>query len=254
MSTDQISQEQLEQEIAARHNAIKAKFDNRVDVRQVSFGFKSVEVKDENGKPVYETKDGKPVLDKDGKPTPKLYKRPTVELDVPCPSIEGIVYILENGDELQQRLLLDAVADVIISRAREHINENEDVKQDNFPLEILSWEAISKIPPKQRRGAGIAKEVWEAFTQDYIATMVEGGFRGAEEAAAAANILKQKFQPVKTAKKVIRFLLKQLDLYTAHTKNGEQFADCVAFLQEKGNTLLEADEKSLLANLGADDE
>lgn len=219
--------EALAQAKEARHAAIKANFNNQVDVKEFKFHFKKV--KDEA--------------------TGLESKRPTVELSLPIPSFEGIVAILESGNEKQQSLLLEAVQSIVLDRAREIVNEKEDISQDNFPLEQLSWESISNLPKAERRGGGISKETWDEFVKDYIAVMPSVTGKNAEQVGNAAKILLNKFQAVKTNKPVISLLKTQIGIYINNTPNAEAFQECYEFLVNKADTLLAADEAALLANL-----
>lgn len=229
MSEDTLNNQepQTEKEVQAGiHALIKANFDNKVDVKDVKFHFKSA--KDEA--------------------TGLVSKRPTVELALPVPSVEGIIEILEKGGKGLD-LLLEAVADVVISRAREVINSKEDINQDNFPLAVLAWEAIASLPKAERKGGGIAKETWEDFSEDYISVMPAVTGKTPEQIGNAAKIFVSKFSSVKTNKLVLKLLKDQLALYAANSPAAETYADCISFLSEKADALYNMDEASLLANL-----
>ena len=213
-------------DIATIHANIKANFDNKVDVKEMKFHFKKV-------------KDDATGLES---------KRPTVELQLPVPSVEGIIAILEAGGK-QLDLLLEAVTDVIANRARELVNEKEDISQDNFPLTSLSWEAIANLPKAERRGGGISKEVLEDFSKDYIAVMPGVTGKTPEQVGNAAKILLNKFNAVKTNKPVLKLLKDQIALYAANSQNAETYTDCISFLVDKAETLINMDEAALLANL-----
>lgn len=208
------------------HANIVANFDNKVDVKDYKFHFKKV--KDEA--------------------TGLESKRPTVELSLPIPSVEGIIAILEAGGK-QLELLQEAVAEVIVSRARELVNDKEDISQDNFPMEELAWEKIATLPKAERRGGGIGKETWEEFSKDYVAVMPAITGKTAEQIGNAAKILLNKFNAVKTNKPVLKLLKEQLGLYATNSPNAETYAECVAFLVDKADSLINMDEAALLANL-----
>jgi hypothetical protein len=205
---------------------INANFDQNVDVKDVKFNFRTV--KDEA--------------------TGLESKRPSVELSIPIPSVEGIIAILEAGGK-QLELLQEAVAEIVINRAREIVSDKEDISADNFPFAELTWEAIANLPKAERKGRGIAKEIWEDFSKDYIATMPAVTGKSAEQVGNAAKILLNKFSAVKSNKPVISLLKNQLGLYLNSSANAEQFSDCVEFLMQKAQTLLDADEAALLSNL-----
>lgn len=210
----------------AQHKAIIANFDNKVDVKDFKFHFKKM--KDEA--------------------TGLESKRPTVELSLPVPSVEGIVSILEAGGK-ELELLQEAVASIIIDRAREILNDKEDITQENFPLSELSWAVIATLPRAERRGGGISKEVWEEFAKDYVAVMPGITGKTAEQVGNAAKIFLNKFNAVKTNKPVLKKLKEQLSLYASNSSNAETYGEAITFLSEKADNLINMDESILLNNL-----
>jgi hypothetical protein len=216
----------------ALHAAIKANFNNQVDLVDTKFNFKKTDLKDSDGKVIGET------------------KRPSLELKLPVPSVEGIIEILQkenNAKELE--LLLEAVRDVVTARARDIINDDEAISADTFPYKELSWEAIANLPKAERRGGGISKEIWEDFTKDYIAVMPGVTGKTAERVELAAKVFINKFSTVKTDKPVLKVLRDQLALYANSSPNAEKFAECIEFLTNKANGLIDADSSKLLDNL-----
>ena len=208
------------------HQSIRANFNNKVDVREFKFHFKKI--KDET--------------------TGLETKRPSVELSLPIPSVEGIIEILETGGK-QLDLLIEAVSDVITNRARELVNEKEDISQETFPMDELAWEKIANLPKAERRGGGISKETWEEFSKDYIAVMPAVTGKTAEQVGNAAKILLNKFNAVKTNKPVLKLLKAQIGLYASNSPNAETYTDCISFLVDKADALINMDEAALLANL-----
>lgn len=222
-----------EQEVAAAaavkeelHNKIKANFNNLVDVAEIAFHFRKV--KDEETK--LET------------------KRPTVTIPVPVPSVEGVIAIFEAGGK-QLDLLMEAVRTVITDQAREIINENESLNADNFPYEKLGWDFIANMPKAERRGGGIAKELWDDFAEDYIAIMPALANKTEENVKLAAKVFTTKFANAKTNKPVLKLLQQQLAIYTSNTAKGEQVAPVIEWLSNKLDTLINTEETNLLLNL-----
>lgn len=205
---------------------VQAKFDNTVDVQEVNFSFRKVT-------------DEKTGLES---------KRPTITLPVLKPSVEGLVAIFEAGGKGLE-LLLEAAADVVISRARELINENEEITAANFPYEELVWEKIANLPKAERRGGGISKDTWEEFIKDYVAIMPSLTGKTKEKVENAARNFSNKFAAVKTNKKVLGLLVDQLGIYAEGAPNAEQFVECINFLTEKADKLINMSEEELLANL-----
>lgn len=178
-------------------------------------------------------------------------KRPSVELAIPVPTVDGIVEILKAGGN-QLSLLQDAIFDVIYDQARVQVDADEAITQNTLDLTKLSWEFIANMPKAERAGSGIAKEVWEDFGKDYIEVMPGVTGKTAEQIGNAAKLLVAKMQPCKTNKKIVSFLKDQVAMWFANTPNAENFADVYQFLDKKAETLLQADDSALLANLGAD--
>ena len=196
-------------------------FDNTVDLKEFKFHFK----KDDLGN-----------------------KRPTVELKLPCPSVEGLVKILETGGKGLD-LLLSAASEVIAAQARSLLNDNEAMNEASFPIDQCTWEAIALMPESEKRGRGIAKEVWEEFGKDYIAAMPGLTGKTVEQVTLAASLFLNKFQKVKTNKKVLAMLQSQLAIYTTGAANAETYQECIKFLDEKVDALLKADDAELLTAL-----
>ena len=206
--------------------AVAPTFDNTVDKVPVKFRFKK-------------TKDEATGLES---------QRPTVELELPLITVEGAIAAFNAGDK-QLELIIETMRDIQIARAREIINEKEDITTETFPYAQLSWEAIANLPKAERRGGGISKETWEEFAKDYIAVMPGVTGKDVEKITNAAKIFLNKFNAIKTNKPVIKMLKDQLGLYITNSPNAETYADCVEFLTNKAQALLDISDADLLANL-----
>lgn len=175
-------------------------------------------------------------------------KRPAVKLAIPQINAQGLIAAIEAGGK-QLDLLLEAANEVFYAAARDQVNANEDISQDTLDLAKLDWKAISELPKSERRGGGIAAEVWEAFAEDYMTVMPAVTGKKEEIVGNAVKLLVGKFNACKSNKKVVAFLQQQLALWWANTKEKEDFAECYKFLDDKANALLAADESALLLNL-----
>ena len=213
-----------------QNSEVQANFDNKIEKKSVKFSFRKVVTKDESSGIETES------------------KRPTVELDLPLISVEGIIAAFQAGGK-QLDLILEALQDVQIARARELVNENENINSDNFPYEQLDWAAIANLPKAERRGGGISKELWEDFGKDYLVVMPGVTGKSEDQIKNAVKILLNKFQQVKTAKPIIKLLKDQLALYVANSPNAEQYSEAVEFLVEKADKFLNVSEADLLAAL-----
>lgn len=176
-------------------------------------------------------------------------KRPSISLAINFLTLQGLVSILESGNEKQINLVLETLQVPILEQARSQVDENESITQDTLDSSKLSWEYISTLEPAARRGGGIPKEVWEAFVADYTEVMPAVTGKTTEQVGRAASLLGNKFAAVKTNKQVLGFLAEQLDLYFSSTPKAEEFVECYEFLKNKAEALLKADDAALLANL-----
>lgn len=250
--TDMSTLEQVKAAEAAametRVTAIKAHFEqsgqNLVDVNPVNFNFKSVETETDK----IDEKTGKKVIVKT--------KRPTLVLPLPVPSVEGLLAIISAGGKGLE-LLKEAAQDVIISRSRELINDDdkEALTPDNFPYEQLGWDTIANLPKAERRGGGISADVWDAFAKDYKEVMVKVGVseKGAEN---QAKVLLAKLNPIKDRKATISKLKGKLGVYLGAKEGSndiEQYLPCVEFLMDKADKLLAMTEDEMSKNLDLED-
>lgn len=197
---------------------VTANFDKTVDQKDFTFHFK----KDKLGN-----------------------KRPSVELKLPVPSVEGIVAILEKGGK-ELELLQDAIYDVIRGQAAGIVSDDEKISQATFPVAQILWSAIANMPKADRRSSAIDATVWEAFAKDYIETMPSVTGKSVEAVTNATVVYLKKFSIVKTNKDVISKLKDQLALYLEHSKNAEQFAEILDLLTSKADSYLNANDTELL--------
>jgi hypothetical protein len=228
------SKAETDEQKAARIEGIKAKFNNLVDIKETNFYFRKVTNE---------------VKNPDGSVSKVETKRPTVTIPVPTPSVEGIIAILESGDQKQLDLLLEAVGGVVVEQARDWINEHEEANANNFPYENLSWVKIANLPKAERRGGGISKELWEDFAKDYVEIMPGLTGKKKEAVEMAAKVFQNKFAGAVTNKPVLKLLEGQLAIYAQNTAQGETLTPCIEFLQQKLEKLLNTDETNLLAAL-----
>jgi hypothetical protein len=170
-------------------------------------------------------------------------QRPTVELKLPVPSVEGIVAILEKGGKGLE-LLLDVVSDTIRGAAATYVADEEKISQATFPVHKISWEAIATAPRAERRS--IAEEIWEAFAKDYVEVMPSVTNKSIEAVTNATVVFLKKFTIVKTNKEVLAKLKEQLGLYVEHSKNADQFTEVIDLLVAKVDAYLSANDTDML--------
>ena len=221
------SQEEIARE--AKHVEIKAAFNNKVDVADVSFSFRTV--KDE-------------VTKEDS-------KRPTITLPIPSPSVEGIIHILQNGEDNPKalELLLEAVGDVVRAQARDIVNDNEGVTAESFPYANLAWDFIANMPKAERRGGGIPKEQWEAMVVHYVEVMPAITGKTKESCELAGKLIATKFASIKNSKPYLRKVKELVGIFTVSAPKAGEFTDCIEFLNKKADRFLSMSDEDLLKSL-----
>lgn len=193
-------------------------FDNKTDVKDFKFNFKTIKDKE----------------------TGEEFKRASIELKLPIPSVEGLVAIMEAGGKGLE-LLISSAADIIIGQARAILNDNEQMTADNFPTDQCTWDFIANMPDAEKRGRGIPKETWDEFLADYIAVMPGLAGKSEEQVTLAATLFAKKLAPVKTNKKALVKLAEQIAIYANSAPQAETYFDCVRFIDDKIKSLLNAE-------------
>lgn len=176
-------------------------------------------------------------------------RRPSVTLGINFLTLNGLIEIINRGNEKEVALVLETLRTPILDQAKAQVDENETITQDTLDTDKLSWSAISQLEPAARRGGGIPKETWELFTADYIAVMPAVVNRTPEQVTRAATLLANKLSACKGNKPVLKFLREQLDMYFSATSKAEEVVECYQFLVNKADTLLAANDAELLKNL-----
>jgi len=219
------------EEMTSLRASISENFNFAVDVKEVKFNFKKSKDKDTKIETI----------------------RHPVQLALPYPSIEGLLEIIEVGStpegKLQLDLLMDCMADVINAAARDILYDDMEMTAATFPVDSVSWDAISKIPKVQRRGGGIPKETWEAFAEDYVSCMPNATGKTVEAITNMAAILKNRLSNIKTNKPVLKLVVEQLAIYAGVSTQVEEYKECVEFLVKKADDLLNVSQEQLLAAL-----
>lgn len=202
-------------------------------------------------------------------------KRPTVEAKLPVLNFDGVVNVLQNyaanvgnlesEDENAKKeaiaakkaydLLFGAVQGVYESAIKDFLGDNPNITSENFPYSQFTWEAIANQPESERKGRGIAKEVWEDFIKSYIAIMPSLTGKKQENIEKQAAILAQKLNPLRNHEdkdKILPNFKSALTIYmNGAGADAETYAGCVEFLLEKADKILNAEKNAnLLENLG----
>lgn len=180
-------------------------------------------------------------------------KRPTVEVKLPVLSFEGLVAVLQAGGKGLE-LVMQSIENTYSEFVKDLLANDPTITSENFPYAKVTWDEIANQPESERRGRGIAKEIWEDFIKDYVAVMPGLTGKEVKHVEKQAAIMAQKLNPLKNHEDKAVLLPKFKDMLTVYlngSPKAEQFAECVDFLMKKADTLLTVENSADLAsNLG----
>lgn len=206
-------------------------------------------VKTENKKFDYHFKKEK-IKNADGATIGEGKKHPSIAVELPVPTAEGIVEIVAAGGKGLE-LLLDVMADAIFGQGRNLINAirgaspDAEVKPEMLDLSKLDWEFIANMPKAERKGLGISDEDFDSFFEDYRAIMPKVTGKDLDRIEKHVSIFKKKLGSVKNDKKALSILRDMLLLWAGNTSAMEENQEVYDYLLKRSDTLLAEEEKVL---------
>lgn len=201
------------------------------------FNFKSRRITDESGNEIGRTK-----------------KQPSLTVDLPVPSIDEVIAMLQAGGA-EAVLLMTQIGDTIYQAARGQFDEvieqfgdddSKEVTADMLNYDQLSISYLANLPPSSRGVQAISDEEWQAFFEDYLAVMVAATGKTEDRIKNHINLFK-KPQKAKANKEVLKVLVDQLDIYLASSGNLEDTGTCAVRIRDRFNKWISEPEKA--ANL-----
>jgi len=179
-----------------------------------TFHFKKRTVKDETGAVIGE-----------------IAKKPSIVVDLPVLSAEGIATILLNGPSKETEVILDAVNFMFYQAARQQFddvieslpNADDEVKASDLNFDRLQLSYLANLPPATRGGSSISEEEWAFFYKDYLAVMIAA--TGKEERRINNHIEHfKKPNRCRANQAVLEVLIDQLSIYISKSSNIEDTA------------------------------
>ena len=207
--------------------------------KSFKFNFKSRKITDENGKEIGRTK-----------------KQPSVECDLPVPSAEEVMQMIQSGGQ-EATLIHSAISDIIYNAARSQFDEiiegfgdddSKEVSASMLAYDQLTLEYIASIPPASRGAAAISDEEWQVFFEDYLSVMVSATGKAEERIKNHINLFKRP-QKAKANKEVLQVLVDQLDIYLASSENLEDTGLCAERIRNKFSKWISEPEKAVNLDL-----
>lgn len=143
------------------------------------------------------------------------YKRPTVSLEIPVLTVEGIAELLTSEDSKVTDLVVDLVNAQVISHIRTFVEADENFNQESLNALLaegkISIEAIANLPRSERNTIG--KEQLEEFAKDYVAIMPEATGKDVKKVQMAAGLFIERFKRVAGDNKILAVLQEQLGVF-----------------------------------------
>ena len=201
------------------------------------FNFKSRRITDEAGNEIGRTK-----------------KQPSLTVDLPVPSTDEVIAMLQAGGA-EAVLLMTQIGDIVYQAARGQFDEiieqfgdddSKEVTADMLNYDQLSISYLANLPPSSRGVQAISDEEWQAFFEDYLAVMVAATGKTEDRIKNHINLFK-KPQKAKANKEVLKVLVDQLDIYLASSGNLEDTGTCAVRIRDRFNKWIAEPEKA--ANL-----
>lgn len=175
-------------------------------------------------------------------------QRPSIKMNAPVPTADGVIDILQKGDEKQWSLIEEAMYGIVRDTLAGYVSE-ESFNSETFDTAKLFWQAIANMPKEDRRSSTIPEEQWAGFVASYLEIMPSVTGKTPEQVKNATEVFVRKLVPIKSNKPLVGKLKEQLALY-AQQPQAEAFSDVLDLLLKRCDTYLAADDMaSIVGNL-----
>lgn len=171
------------------------------------------------------------------------YKRPTVKLEVPVPTFDGLVASL-NKDESGKvaAFLLSLIEQEVYLEARNQVNDKDPFEQKDLDLNALTLEALANRPASERKGSAISDELWKLFETDYVTVMASvTSDKTEKQIKTAAELMVNKFSKIREKKNIIATLRSYLQQWYTATTLSEELSAVYDYLDGRAVQLINAE-------------
>ena len=172
------------------------------------------------------------------------YKRPTVSVEYPVPTVEGLITLLQGEDEKVQKYIMETVQGSISAHVKGFVDADIDFNQDTMNTLVesgqVSIEHIAHIPKADRNV--LNKDDLESFAEAYITIMPEATGKAVEKVKAAASLFVNRFKTVAGDQDILAILKEQLEIFmdVADTEVLEENEKVLSWATQKLDELLSA--------------
>jgi hypothetical protein len=207
-----------------------------------SFHFKTEKLRNEKGEIVGEGK-----------------KHPSVNLDLPVPTVAYLKQILAEPASFQKEveLLLSTLTDQVYRVARGQINDfrenNKDgtVTQAALNYDKLSWAAIANMPKSERGSSVPSDEEIKAFLDSYLTVMPQALNKKKEAIENHLLCFQGVFKKQRSQKDILEMFLNALAVYmtTVGEETAEEHIEVIEYFSNRLNKMLKSEEKITMDDL-----
>lgn len=177
------------------------------------------------------------------------YKRPNVSVQFEAPTADGIVTLLQSGEEKTKALVVETIQGLLSSYIRSYVDQDLSFTQatlDGLAGEgKLSLDYLANLPKADRNV--LSKEDLEKFAEDYITVMPGITGKPVDRVQAAANLFVERFRRAAGDDTVLKILQDQLMVFAEHapeeviTRNERVLTWAVSKLEELLSIKITAD-------------
>lgn len=213
-----------------------------VNLIKSAFHFKTEKLRDENGSVIGEGK-----------------KHPSVEIDLPVPTIARLQEYLAAPEQFKAEvdLLLSTIADQVYRVARGQINDFREANKDvevtaaSLNYDKLDWTAIANMPKSERASSVPSDEDIKTFLESYLAIMPAALNKPKKNIENHILAYQNAFKKYRSQKEILEVFSNSLAVYaaTASPETVEENLEVVEYFATRLGKLLKAEEKVTLNDL-----
>lgn len=227
---------------AKQEEVAPAPINEFVNMVKNMFHFKTVKVKDAEGKEIGDAK-----------------KPPSVGIYLPVPKVSRLQEFLADPVKFAKEveLLNSAVAGIVFQVARGQINDFREnnpeaaVTPSTVNYDKLDFTAIANMPKSERGSFVPAEEDVKAFLESYLAVMPGATNKGADKIKKHTEIIGTGFKKQRAQKDMLEFFRDMLALYVANAPEEavEDHFDVIEYYQNRLERMLKVEEKVTMDDL-----
>lgn len=216
--------------------------DSAFQLIKQKFHFKTEKLRDESGKPIGEGK-----------------KHPSVELDLPVPTISKLQEFLSNPGlyAKEVELLMATMVDQVYRVARGQINDFRENNKDGtvtaavLDYNKLAWSAIANMPKSERGSSVPSDEDIKAFLDVYLQIMPTALNKSKDKVENHILCFQTGFKKQKSQKEILEMFQNALAIFVtaAGEEVVEEHSEVVEYYINRLEKLLKAEEKITMDDL-----